>query len=795
MTQEESRPPATEDRPETLAPDESTGTRRPEEYVNGCDSTTRRELAASAVDPEVARERGYRTIGRPGTADQRPRQEMQALGIPNWAIGEDRLFPGILIPVWGPSGRVVTHQWKPRTAVPGPDGKKRKYAVVKGQASRLDVHPRHTVLSDAVVPPIRDAGKPLLITEGVKKADSLTSKGFVAVALNGVFGWRSTLGTLGDWEDIALKGRKVGIVFDSDVVTNQQVRKAAFRLKEWLRSKGADALFFIPPATFNGRLSKGVDDFFVAGASADDFLKLGSPVLPEVEGVDSATFTDARLAERYAEESFAGSFIYASGMGWMGWTGKRWKRTADEVAINAMREHAVFRYSEALRWKADLIAAGKSPAPAQAQEEGWSGMLSANRLRNVFGLLKGIPELRREVSDFDARPDLLNTPDGVVNLRTGEIGAHDPDLLTTRTTAIGYDPAATDEAFSTALQSIPADAEEYLQTQLGQAITGHHGEVLNLLTGCGRNGKTKLMGALTGALGARLFDDAGYASIVPNTMLLMTKEKSGATPDKMTLLGLRFAFMEETPEDGHLNANTLKELVDADSISARQLYQQQVTFRPTHTLFLNTNHPPQVSSTDTAVWRRLRRVEFPYRFRLAGDGLGEWREGDKDGMAGMAEALSTESAQRAALAWLVAGAMRWYRLTAAGEMAPVPESVELAGRKWREETDDILAFVSEYLDGDAESWVWSCAFYKAFNAWQKGRGSTPMSQKTLMSRLAGHTALPATVGQARKRKGQDGHSAHPDASTGFASSTLGGSSGWEPDGARGHALTGVRWRR
>lgn len=803
MTQEESRPTTQQTGPQlNETPPQSTAgwehepLERNAEYVNGCDSTTRREIEASAIDPEVARERGYRTIGRPTSADQRPRQELQDLGIPSWAINEDRLFPGILLPIWSPAGRVVSHQFKPRTPVTNRDGKRMKYACVKGQVSRLDVHPRHTILAkDAVVPPIRDVSKPLFITEGIKKADSLTSKGFVAVALNGVFGWRSTLGTLGEWEDVTLKGRKVGIVFDSDIVTSQQVRKAAFRLQKWLRSRGADPLFFIPPAEHNGRPTKGVDDYFAAGATGNDFLGLGSPALPEVAGADSATFTDARMADRYAEEAFAGSFIYGQGLGWLNWTGKRWRRVPDEVAVNAMREHAVQRYADALRWKAELIAAGKPPIPAQAQEEGWQGMLSANRLRSIFGLLKGIPELRREASEFDAHPDLLNTPDGVVNLRTGEISAHDPDLLMTRTTAVGYYPQARDESFSTALQSIPADAEAYLQAQFGQAITGRHGEVLNLLTGCGRNGKTKLMGVLTSALGARLLDDGGYASIVPNTMLLMTKEKSGPSPEKMTLLGLRFAFMEETPEDGHLNANMLKELVDADSISARQLYQAQVTFRPTHTLFLNTNHAPQVSSTDTAVWRRLRRVEFPYRFRLAGDGLGEHREGDKDGMANMAEALSTESAQRAALAWMVAGAMRWYQLASLDEMPPVPESVRLAGERWREETDDILAFFTEHLDADPGMWVWSDALYKAFNAWQKARGSTPMSQKTFVSRLAGHTALP-TVEQVRKRKGQDGYSAHPEAgaSAAFASSALGGTSGWTPAGARGRAFAGIRWR-
>ena len=39
--------------------------------------------------------------------------------------------------------------------------------------------------------------------------DALTTAGACAVMLSGVFNWRSTHGTLGDWEDIPLRGRKV----------------------------------------------------------------------------------------------------------------------------------------------------------------------------------------------------------------------------------------------------------------------------------------------------------------------------------------------------------------------------------------------------------------------------------------------------------------------------------------------------------------------------------------------------------------------------------------------------------
>lgn len=765
------------------------------EYIDGCDSTTRRELhQESAISTDVTRERGYETITRPSNADRRNVERLQALNIPSWAINEDRYFPGILIPIWGVTGRVVSHQWKPRVAVANRDGKKMKYASAKGQSSRLDVHPRWTVLDqDAIVPPIRDIAVPLFITEGIKKADAMTSRGLCTIGLNGVYNWRSSSGTLGDWEDVALKGRSIGIVFDADVATNRNVRQAGNRLKRWLKSRGAAKVwFFVPPEQLGGKETKGVDDYFAAGATRDDFIALGNPNLPE-KSTDVGSFTDAVMANRYTDEVLGGHFLYCPGRGWMHWTGRRWAEVDDAVPLNAMREHAIDQYAEGLRWKAELVAARKDTDPAEAAIDGWSSCQGASRLKNALSLASGIPDLRKEATAFDTDPDRLNTPDGVLHLPTLRMEPHDPSMLMTRTTEAGYELGATDPAFTTLLQSVAHDALGWLQLQFGQAITGHHSENLVMLTGVGRNGKSKLMDVLTVALGAKLgsgTQDAniGYASIVPNSLLIQVNDRGGPSPEKMTLLGLRFAFMEETPEDGHLNANMLKEIVDAPAITARQLYQPQITFQPSHSLFLNTNHPPQVGGTDTAIWRRLARVDFPYRFRMEGDDLGEWLADDRPGMARMKQALDTDSARRAALAWMVEGARRYYELAAAEEHEGLPASVQASVRKWRMDTDDVLNFLTETFEFDRTAWCWSNTVYTEYSEWAKARGSKALSQKNFTARIEGHTALPGRVTATRKRTGQEGHSARPLPTAWMGAGEV------APAAGMGRALLGVRWR-
>src|SRR5215218_8811499 len=136
----------------------------------------RRELVEeSSIDPAVVAERGYESIHRTN-GDQRPRERLHALRIPTWAIKEDFYFPGLLIPMYGPTGARVSAQWKPRRPVPNRDGKPMKYASPSGQASRIDVHPRNR---DKIADPTVE----LWITEGVKKGDSLTSRGVCVATL------------------------------------------------------------------------------------------------------------------------------------------------------------------------------------------------------------------------------------------------------------------------------------------------------------------------------------------------------------------------------------------------------------------------------------------------------------------------------------------------------------------------------------------------------------------------------------------------------------------------------------
>src|SRR5262249_26884983 len=121
-----------------------------------------------------------------------------------------------------------------------------------------------------------DPKRPLFITEGGRKADSAVSLGLCCVAILGVWNWRATNDddgkvALADWDSVALNGRDVYIVFDSDVVQKKEVSNALKRLKGFLELRDANVkIIYLPSA--EGGIKVGLDDYFAAGHTVDDLL-------------------------------------------------------------------------------------------------------------------------------------------------------------------------------------------------------------------------------------------------------------------------------------------------------------------------------------------------------------------------------------------------------------------------------------------------------------------------------------------------------------------------------------------
>lgn len=216
----------------------------PEQPVNSQDKSVRLSDShlkilreGSGLSDEIIAARGYHTI-----TDEK---ELIPLGFSS----AQRSVPGLLIPGFatdGSNGFCVFRPDFPRQR--RSNGKLKdgyiKYEAPKGSSLRLDCPP-------ACRKQLADPSVPLWITEGAKKADELATHSLCTISLNGVYGYKgknefNAVTLLADWDLIALKGRGVRIVFDSDVMTKQPVQRALELLTEHLRRKGAIVSHVLP---------------------------------------------------------------------------------------------------------------------------------------------------------------------------------------------------------------------------------------------------------------------------------------------------------------------------------------------------------------------------------------------------------------------------------------------------------------------------------------------------------------------------------------------------------------------
>lgn len=229
------------------------------QYGSAVSSAHAQILHASAISPDVARSRGYRSVDGGS--------ELTALGFTRAGSMANRA--GLLMPVHSVRGHVAWYQLRcdePFRRWLGSPGAWRKsglqrYANPKDATPVLDVSPRARAR-------VLDASEPLWITEGIRKADAAASVGLAVAAVLGVRMIPEPAHQ--DWTYLGLDGRDVILALDSDAASNPEVRTAEDALRRFLAKRGARVRIVRLPTVGN---KTGLDDF-LAREGKDALLAL-----------------------------------------------------------------------------------------------------------------------------------------------------------------------------------------------------------------------------------------------------------------------------------------------------------------------------------------------------------------------------------------------------------------------------------------------------------------------------------------------------------------------------------------
>src|SRR5215210_6669162 len=207
----------------------------------------------SGIDPAIVARRGC------FSADA---EQLRGLGFADW-----QCLPGLVLPQWTLAGVQRNYHLKADDPRRDDDGDPIKYEAVFGSRPHFDIHPDALDL-------LRDETVTLHITEGIKKGDAGWSHGLLCVAIPGVWQFLNGRLVVPDLDEIPLVGRRVRVVFDSDVTRKPAVAEAMLRLCAVLDRRGANVeLIYLP----EDGAKVGLDDYFVAGGTVEGLDALAKP--------------------------------------------------------------------------------------------------------------------------------------------------------------------------------------------------------------------------------------------------------------------------------------------------------------------------------------------------------------------------------------------------------------------------------------------------------------------------------------------------------------------------------------
>jgi putative DNA primase/helicase len=393
---------------------------------------------------------------------------------------------------------------------------------------------------------------------------------------------------------------------------------------------------------------------------------------------------------------------------WFRWDGSRWLKEETKLAFDWARD--ICREANAAALK-PVRALTKAAAAAAVER-----FAQADRAFSVTA------------ATWDTDPFLLCTPDGSVDLRTGELRPARQEDYCTKQTLVG--PAATADhplwsKFLAEATQGDVELQRFMQQIVGYALTGDTREhALFFVWGDGGNGKGVFLNTITNIFG----DYAATAA-----MDTFTAAKGDRHPTDMAMLrGARLVSASETEEGRAWAEARIKQMTGGDPITARFMRQDFFTYRPQFKLLIIGNHKPELKNVDAAARRRFNMIPFVHKPPKP----------DRQ----LEEKLRAE--YPAILRWMIEGCLDWQ---ANGLVRP--KAVTEATETYFQDQDVFQQWVDDCCAVGTGKYDTRASLYRSWEQWAKAHGEEPGSAKAFTQNMvrAGFTSTKNTPGYHGKR--------------------------------------------
>lgn len=423
------------------------------------------------------------------------------------------------------------------------------------------------------------------------------------------------------------------------------------------------------------------------------------------------SFDDTGNAQRFVD-LFGDKVRYCyTDKRWLWYDGRKWctdmtgavKRLADKAVACMSAELKVYEQTDADEGT-DMAKAFEKHMKSSRSNKSKNAMLNE--------VMHHVPILPSQLDRYKAA---LNTPGGVIDLKSGALAPHDPKNYFTKITAVEYSENADCPRWTAFLDDIfggDKDLIRYVQKAVGYSLTGATSEQCAFfLYGTGRNGKSTFIDIIRD-----IFGDYA-ANIQPETIMARSNQSTAINSDIARLKGARLVTSVEPNEGVRINEGLLKQLTGDDTVTARKLYGDEFEFKPEFKLWMATNHKPVIRGTDTGIWRRIHMIPFTVqipeekidrrlKYKLSAELTGIFR-------------------------WAVEGCLLWQK-----EGLKMPRAVLEEVREYRREMDVISAFVEDKCTVGKGLSVKSSQLFAAYLNWAEQNNEYRMSSTKFGMELA-----------------------------------------------------------
>jgi putative DNA primase/helicase len=343
------------------------------------------------------------------------------------------------------------------------------------------------------------------------------------------------------------------------------------------------------------------------------------------------------------------------------------------------------------------------------------------KVKSMVASLAARPGVSVSPQALDPQRHLLNVGNGVLNLATLELTAHDPSYRMTKLFGAGYDPAATCPKFDRFISEVfPVEAtRRYVQKAMAYTMLGDADQkVAFMLHGPSNTGKSQLT-----ELMRLVFGDYGAAAA--SATFRARRGDGGPTNDVNDLQGTRFVTCSETGDNWQLDEDMLKRITGRDEMKSRRLYCENESWTPQCVPWFVTNQLPTMRADDNAIWTRVKAIPMTVVFdRTSG------RECIRD----LARTQLFAEAD-GILNWLLEG-LAAYRSEGLEESAQVLDATEA----YRLDSDSVAQYINEAkeehsLVPDDKAKVLNSTLFAGYERWCEVNRIKPLGIRRFASRV------------------------------------------------------------